>query len=1121
MAENVQVMVEDLSKKRLDLTTCKKCKKICKSKQGLSIHLNTCLKTGVSFLKNERIHLNLSVNPKVGSSDDKILPLSQPLYMEEDPMLNQINIDSMQPHITENITENNSQDVQSTSIDGVDHNCPVCRENVIILQSGIRCFDCNTWFHKTCLHLNQDQYSDVWSCMRCLSIKSNKIKWGNLEGEMKIKEKVSSVYKEVTTWYKNLFILPRGRVGCEFIKELTNTLNQFNNNDGKWSRLSIPMLHIFIPIMLQKPSKKSKAKTNEQYLQKRMNWWRQGDIDSIMSECREIQKRLKKNLDQKKEAKEKAFCRLMLLGKVGQAMKFINSEDPTNGVHEMTDEIKQILQEKHPEGAPASPEALLPDVAEIPESVIYESIDADAVYRAAKFIQGSGGPTMFDSEGWRHILCSKSYGKHSTELCDAIANFAKKLCTQNIHSECLKEFVSCRLIPLDKGNDSEGKPGVRPIGVGEILRRIVGKVVVSCIKTDIIEASGILQTCAGLQSGIEASIHAIREIFEKEPTTEAVLLVDAENAFNKLNRKAALHNVKQLCPPFYKFLSNTYQQAADLHINDHKRSEIILSDEGSTQGDVAAMGMYAIGTRPLIDKLHQKIVNTTCRQVWYADDSSAIGKILDIKIWWDLLFKSGPCYGYYPKPSKTVLIVKHEEDVELAREIFHDTGIQITTSGERHLGAVIGSSAFREEYINEKIDKWIEDIKELANIGKDEPQLAYAAYNKSLCMRWNFIQRTIPNIELHFERVEEAIKEIFIPSIIGRKVSDIERQIIALPTRYGGLGILNPVETSKIEYETSIRVTKHLTELICRQEQNFENYNGDRVKAELRVCKNEKEEKIKCRYELLLDKVNAEMKRSVELACEKGASSWLNAMPIQSLGYVLNKQEFRDGIYLRYGWRIPNTPSYCNCGEKNSVDHVLNCKLGGYVSLRHNAIRDLEAELLKDICKDVKVEPELLPIGNEMIGGTTADKSRLDISAVGVWSSLERSFFDVRIMHPNSESYKNKTPQQLYLMQENEKKRKYNQRIIQVEKGTFTPLIFSTSGGMGPESTKYHRRVAELLSKKKNESFADTINFIRTRLRFCLLRSTLVAVRGERGRKVKKSLPLSDISLNLIPETRE
>ena len=187
--------------------------------------------------------------------------------------------------------------------------------------------------------------------------------------------------------------------------------------------------------------------------------------------------------------------------------------------------------------------------------------------------------------------------------------------------------------------------------------------------------------------------------------------------------------------------------------------------------------------------------------------------------------------------------------------------------------------------------------------------------------------------------------------------------------------------------------------------------------------------------------------------------------------------------------------------------------------MRHNNIRDFEAKLLKEVCRDVRIEPELLPIGAETQSRNTADKARLDVSAVGVWSPMERTFLDVRVMHPNSASYIDKTPEQIYLQHEREKKRKYNDRVLQVEKGSFSPLIFSTTGGMGPESTRYHKKVAELISVKRGESYADVMNYIRTSLRFSLLKSVLIAIRGERGKRRRGFVsPLSELSLNLIPE---
>ena len=72
--------------------------------------------------------------------------------------------------------------------------------------------------------------------------------------------------------------------------------------------------------------------------------------------------------------------------------------------------------------------------------------------------------------------------------------------------------------------------------------------------------------------------------------------------------------------------------------------------------------------------------------------------------------------------------------------------------------------------------------------------------------------------------------------------------------------------------------------------------------------------------------------------------------------YCLNKQELRKAVMVRYDWAIPAMPSFCACSKKNSVDHALLCKKGGYPILRHNTIRDAEAITMKETgCIDVKI----------------------------------------------------------------------------------------------------------------------------------------------------------------------
>ena len=245
----------------------------------------------------------------------------------------------------------------------------------------------------------------------------------------------------------------------------------------------------------------------------------------------------------------------------------------------------------------------------------------------------------------------------------------------------LEPYTASRLIPLNK-SPGEADVQVRPIGVGEVLRRIVGKVISWALNNDIQEAAGPLQVSTGLKGGAEAAIHAMKVIFEND-STDAVILVDAENAFNKMNRKEAIHNIRYLCPPLATILINTYRQPARLFISGGGE---IASMEGTTQGDTLAMSFYGISMTPILQKSRVDIPEIS--QVWFADDATGGGEIHSLKRWWDLIVSEGKKYGYYVKPSKSWLILKDPTKQIETEGLFENSTINITTNGKRHLGAV-------------------------------------------------------------------------------------------------------------------------------------------------------------------------------------------------------------------------------------------------------------------------------------------------------------------------------------------------------------------------------------------------------------------------------------------------
>ena len=146
-------------------------------------------------------------------------------------------------------------------------------------------------------------------------------------------------------------------------------------------------------------------------------------------------------------------------------------------------------------------------------------------------------------------------------------------------------------------------------------------------------------------------------------------------------------------------------------------------------------------------------------------------------------------------------------------------------------------------------------------------------------------------------------------------------------------------------------------------------------------------------------------------------------------------------------------------------------------------------------------EPHLQPVTSEIMNYKTAntdDESRLDIKAHGFWQRNQTTYFDIRVTHVNCHSQKDKETSVIFKTHEAEKKRAYLQRVVDIELGSFTPLIFGTNGGVGNECERFLSELATKISRKNDEQYSDTITWLRTRLAFEAIRSAVMCVRGSR-----------------------
>ena len=248
-------------------------------------------------------------------------------------------------------------------------------------------------------------------------------------------------------------------------------------------------------LLLQKPSRKSKSKDHLTSLENRMKLWHAGEIMELLKEAETIQKDLRVSNTPSTIAEiSKKFTREMRKGNINSAMKLL-ADNMQNGILPLNDETLHQIKLKHPHGKDAHPEVLLPDISEEIHPIKFHSIDAESVKKAILKTKDAAGPYGLDADGWKRILTSNHFGNSSNDLCKTFAEVIKKLCTTEDLSSSIEALLACRLIQLDKN------PGLWPIGIAEVLRRIASKVVVLHIREDVISAVGSFKSVQGKKLG--------------------------------------------------------------------------------------------------------------------------------------------------------------------------------------------------------------------------------------------------------------------------------------------------------------------------------------------------------------------------------------------------------------------------------------------------------------------------------------------------------------------------------------------------------------------------------------------------------------------------------------------
>ena len=932
------------------------------------------------------------------------------------------------------------------------------------------------------------------------------------------------------------YSVPSGRVGRRFVGSLATEFQGVE--DRLWNS---EKALVFVSVVLQTTPHVRKAKDIRRRLEQRMDLWDKGHFEALVDDMEaEVQGRKgggRGTQPPDEDSLAQAFNATILSGRLRKAVRNATSRG-NGGVLQPDDDctktgrpVLEVLRGKHPKMRDPDPDMADDDRGsfepyEATPQPLPLCITEEVVEKVASRLSGSAGPGGADSVDLRNWLLR--FGAESERLRSVLASLAEWLANTSPPWAAYRALMAARLVALDKC------PGVRPVGIGEIVRRLLAKCVLNVVGSQATAAAGNLNLCAGLPAGIEGAVHAMGAPWEggtevepgdtpddmedgpltqPAPSTdeqgiptssedpECVLLVDAGNGFNELGRKAMLWTVRHMWASGARFAFNCYRHAGQLILRRNgEPCYTLLSEEGVTQGDPLSMVLYGLSLVPLARRLRDAVPTT--RQAWYADDSAIAGRASGIGKTMELLRLHGPARGYYPEPSKSILICT--PDVRDAAQVCLGQFDFQYCDGHRYVGGFVGTEESKRAWLTPKIQQWVDGIKTLSRFARHFPQTAYAGLTKSLQPEWQYLQRVLPGGADVFKPVEEALATAFLPALFQEPDHGVDRGLLALTTRCAGLGIPDPTRTATECHATSVACTQVLTESLISgtdlDAQVHAMHAGKERQARRKVHKDAAEAQLK---ELTADLDPPAARR---YARAKQTGSWLTTTPDLLNGTVLSSEEFRDSLRLRYGLTPLSLPERCDgCSQKFSVGHAMTCKKGGLVQLRHNDVaaewhqlcaKALSPSAVSDeplihSCRDSS-EDTRAAAGTERL-----PELRGDVAVHGFWRRGSTTIFDVRITDTDSPSYRGQAPEKVLARQEKEKKDKYNEACL-ARRRHFTPLVFSVDGLQGAEAKAASRRLASRLSAKWKRQYSEVCGFVRSRLSMALVRTTSLCLRGAR-----------------------
>ena len=747
----------------------------------------------------------------------------------------------------------------------------------------------------------------------------------------------------------------------------------------------------------------------------------------------------------------------LALGDVKGAVRILSSDSK---VLESSAEVINQLKDKHPDLHPDCAFPPAPSEGDCSNSI---TVSVDDITRSLKSFKNgsSGGPDGLTPQHLKD-LTSGALGETSRNLLQALVMFTNGivLCG-NIPSAVCSSFFGATLIALSKKDG-----GVRPIAIGNTLRRLCAKACMLKISQHLPNTFQPHQMGVGTPSGAEVVVHACRNFINKVDSDNILLKIDFKNAFNSVRRDVLLHEVYKLFPQIYPFIYQAYASSSNLFFGN----ETLFSKEGVQQGDPLGPFLFSLSINNLI---------SSCKSdynMWYLDDGTLGGKADVVFSDFQKILSAENSLGLKVNPAKCELISLNSIiDVNVLKMF---EGIAPEIKSVKHgnmtlLGAPVMPSAV-DMALESKLCALSRLLEQLDQV--DAHDALFLLRNCFAIPKLTYVLRTSACFQSPLLKSYDSKIRCALEKVLNIQLSGLSWEQCTLPVRFGGLGIRSAEDIVLPAFLSSIYACAasmpdifHITSsgiqdpcfslafLSWSEKSNilFSPQHPQKQKSwDIPLCQ------LKLNH--LLEASNTILDKSRLLAVSAPhASHWLNAIPIPSLGLKMDNRSLRIACGLRLGSPLCQ-PHECICGtqvESTGV-HGLSCRKSAGRFSRHFHVNNLIRKALESAHVPTILEPQ---------GVSRTDGKRPDGMTIFPWRMGKCMVWDFTCSDTFAPSHLEVSSNHFGKVAERAEQAKLT-KYEQLERDfEIVPICVETMGPWGPSGLKFVCEVGRRISEESGE----------------------------------------------------